>query len=165
MQKQIIMLFAIVALGLSVLSCQAPSSEADVEAIHGVLNEYVAAVNNGDVDGWLGTFADDAVVFPPYHPQLTGKEAIRSWAVTSLFEPFNIQLSASNQEVQIVEDWAFAHGYYSFTMTPKAGGKVIEDTGKYLNIFKRQPDGSWKYAREIHNSDMPLRGEEISTKG
>lgn len=159
MQKQIIMLSAVVALCLSVLSCQAPSNEGDIEAINSVQNEYVRAINSGDVDAWLGTMTDDTIWLPPNHPQVTGKEEIRSWVVTSFFEPFKIQLSASHQEVQIIGDLAIAYGFFSLSLTPKDGGEVIEDKGKYIDIYKRQPDGSWKYYRAIFNSDIPL-GEE-----
>lgn len=165
MQKQIIMLSVVVALCLSVLSCQAPSNEADIEAVRGVQNEYIRALNNDDVDAWVETMGDDAVYLPPNNPQLTGKEAIRSFMVTSFFEPFNVQCSISVQEVQILGDFAFTNGFFSLSLTPKDGGEVIEDKGKFIDIFKRQPDGSWKYYRVIFNSDMPLSEEEISTKG
>ena len=156
MQKQIIMLSVVVALCLSVLSCQAPSNEADIEAIRGVQNEYVRAMNSGDVDAWLETIGDDAVNLPPNHPQVTGKEAIRSYIVTSYFERFNMQLSISVQEVQILGDFAFTNGSFSLSLTPKDGGEVIEEKGKFIDIFKRQPGGSWKYYRIIFNSDIPL---------
>jgi ketosteroid isomerase-like protein len=32
----------------------------------------------------------------------------------------------------------------------------VEDRGKYLEIWKRQADGSWKVALDIFNSDLPL---------
>jgi len=160
MQKQIIMLSVVVAFSLSVLSCQTPSNEGDIEAINSVTNEYIEATNSGDVDGWLGTMADDAVILPPNHPLVTGKEEIRSWIVTSFFEPFNVQLSASHQEILIIGDLAFTYGFFSLSLTPKDGGGVIEDRGKFINIFKRQPDGSWKYHRLIFNSDIPLSEEK-----
>jgi len=35
----------------------------------------------------------------------------------------------------------------------RAGGNVV-DTGKYVAVHRKQPDGSWKYAIDIFNSDQ-----------
>jgi hypothetical protein len=32
----------------------------------------------------------------------------------------------------------------------------IEEQGKFLQIYRKQSDGSWKMTREIYNSDLPL---------
>jgi len=42
----------------------------------------------------------------------------------------------------------------AFTSTPKAGGKSVEYTGKWLNVSKRQPDGSWKIYRDLTAVDL-----------
>ena len=36
-----------------------------------------------------------------------------------------------------------------------AKGKPIRDTGKILEIWKKQADGSWKCAVDTWNSDLP----------
>ncbi len=46
-------------------------------------------------------------------------------------------------------------GTVASTLTPREGGDVIQDERKYLEIFQRQSDGSWKYWRAIWNSDSP----------
>ncbi|HEU4419987.1 MAG TPA: hypothetical protein VFT55_13725 [Planctomycetota bacterium] len=42
-------------------------------------------------------------------------------------------------------------------MTPP-GAPAITDTGKFLVIYRRQDDGSWKVCCDIFNSDLPQRG-------
>jgi ketosteroid isomerase-like protein len=37
----------------------------------------------------------------------------------------------------------------------KDGGEPIPYDGKFLTIFKRQSDGSWKIHRDIYNSNVP----------
>ena len=141
------------------IACQTSSREVDIDAIDGVLEEYIAAANRGDVEGWSATFAEDAIYLPPNQAEVNGKEAIRSWVVNSFFDPFDIQLSASSQEVEVAGDWAFARGTYNLSLTPKAGGQVIEDSGKFIDILRRQPDSNWKFDRIIYNSNRPLSGE------
>jgi len=36
-----------------------------------------------------------------------------------------------------------------------ASGKPGKDRGKYLEIFRKQTDGTWKCIRDIWNSDLP----------
>jgi ketosteroid isomerase-like protein len=36
-------------------------------------------------------------------------------------------------------------------------GKPTHDVGKYLTVWKRQPDGSYKAIRDINNSDGPTK--------
>ena len=32
----------------------------------------------------------------------------------------------------------------------------FDEQGKFLQIYRKQGDGSWKMTREIYNSDLPL---------
>ena len=42
----------------------------------------------------------------------------------------------------------------TFTI-PGAPGP-IDEQGKFLQVYRKQGDGSWKMTREIYNSDLPL---------
>ena len=39
---------------------------------------------------------------------------------------------------------------------PKNPKSATTDKGKYLTVFKKQPDGSWKAVADMINSDLPL---------
>jgi hypothetical protein len=42
-------------------------------------------------------------------------------------------------------------------MTSKdARGKTVSDTGKSVEVWKKQADGKWKTVADIFNSDMPV---------
>ena len=71
---------------------------------------------------------------------------------------FACRFSLSVDEVQATGDWAFERGRYEITLAPKAGDAPMDDTGKYITIYQRQSNGSWKIARDIWNSDQPLPG-------
>ena len=49
---------------------------------------------------------------------------------------------------------AYERGTTSMTLTP-AGGGSAEWRSKYLVIYRRQADGSWKISREIFTPDAP----------
>lgn len=40
-------------------------------------------------------------------------------------------------------------------LTPKVGGKPMQDIGKYIPIYERQSGGAWGMAGGIWNSDNP----------
>jgi ketosteroid isomerase-like protein len=45
-------------------------------------------------------------------------------------------------------------GTFEWTLAPK-NGLAAKDKGKYLTVWKRQMDGTWKIVRDINNSDLP----------
>jgi ketosteroid isomerase-like protein len=50
-------------------------------------------------------------------------------------------------------NWAFECGAYSITLTSRAGGEPIRDTGKYITSYTRSGAGRWLMARDIWNSN------------
>ena len=133
-----------------------PAPETDVQQISAVVERNIQAINAGDVDAWLATLSDTAVFLPPNGPAVSGRAALRSWALSSFFEPFAVGLHAPVKDVEIAGDMAIVQGPFTLSLKPKAGGPIIEDVGKFLTVLTRQSDGSWKYSRDIWNSDKPL---------
>lgn len=132
------------------------TAKAEVEAALNSLREaYVTATNAGDAAGVANLFAEDAMRMAPNAPAEVGREAIQSGLQAS-FDTYANNLTASTDEIEVAGDWAFSRGSYTITLTPKAGGQPTEDAGKWLNVSKRQPDGSWKITRHIWNSNNPL---------
>ncbi len=60
----------------------------------------------------------------------------------------------TTKDVIVTADYAIERGTFSWTLHPKTGtGPDIVDTGKYLTVWERQEDGSWRITRDINNSD------------
>ncbi len=115
------------------------TTEADVEAINSVREAWVTADNNSDLDGVMAVFTDDVVFMLADEPTLTGKEALRSWYFVGP------GYEMSSDEVVVAGDWAFDRGTFSDG----------DDTGRYLGILQRLPEGSWKYARVMAIPNPP----------
>lgn len=127
--------------------------EAAMEAIDGVREAHIAAVNNGDPDAWAAVYADDGVQMPPHGPANRGSGSIRSWCKAFL-SPFHAAFMQLVCEVHVAGDWAFERGSYKITLSPRAGGEPVQDVGKYLTIYERQDGGQWRIARDIWNSNL-----------
>jgi uncharacterized protein (TIGR02246 family) len=125
--------------------------------IHRLRDIHVAAVNAGDANAWADCFADDGVQMPPHFQANVGKTAVRGWG-QGFLSLFACRFSLSVEEVRVDTDLAFERGRYAIQLTPKTGGKPLDENGKYITIYQRQPDGSWKIGRDIWNSDEPLPG-------
>ena len=52
---------------------------------------------------------------------------------------------------------AFELFTYTLTLTPKAGGDPIKDSGRCFWLWRRE-DRDWKVARAMWNSPQPLPG-------
>ncbi len=117
-----------------------------------------------DVDKTVSYYAESAVVMPPNAPSATTKEAIRSaWKEMLTTPGAAISWKATRVEVAKSGDLAYVSGTYEETMTD-ATGKPVKDHGKYVEIFKKQTDGTWKVVADIWNSDLPASASAPSEK-
>lgn len=158
---------AVLALALAGAACQpaaqqTTTSEADMEAVAAVIEREVAALNAGSVTAFRAVYTDDALVMPPNEPAVRG-EQVDEWQ-RAFLGMFSLQLSYSNEEIELAGDWAFHLYALEVTLTPKAGGESMVETGKGIHILERQPDGSWLIAVDTWNSDLPLPAEASETE-
>ncbi len=130
------------------------TTQADAEAIKAVLTEGCTAFSAGNLDGFMAFYADDAVSMPPDAAPRTGKEAIRS-SIQALYAESSFELTCQADEVRVSGDLAVLLATWDETATPGAGGEPTQLHGKLLMILQRQPDGSWKWWREMWSVYTP----------
>jgi ketosteroid isomerase-like protein len=122
--------------------------EKSVLATWEVYSEYM---NEGNIEGWLELWDVNGVQLPPGVPAFEGIDEIRT-SITTQHQTFDFQrFRIMNKEVEVQGNLGFARGNYSFASTPKEGGDQVDFAGKYLTIFRRQSDGSWKIYRDCFN--------------
>lgn len=130
-------------------------ADGDTAPIDDVRNRYVAAYNAGDAAGVAALFAEDAVSMPDHRPALEGRAAIERDA-QEMFSQYNVSIDVTPGETEVTGDIAHEHGRFSVSLTPRAGGDAMTQTGKYLVILKRGSDGTWLIHHDIDNtSEMP----------
>ncbi|MBC7833703.1 MAG: nuclear transport factor 2 family protein [Phycisphaerales bacterium] len=121
---------------------------------HAAHEAYVNAINSNNLDAVLAMLTDDVVFMAPHEPRLVGKAAVRPWAEGYL-GAFRIHWEKTTLEFVVSGEWAFEQYAYKCTDTPRSGGPAVHDSGKGINIYHRDPDGTWRVARDAWSSDLP----------
>ncbi len=133
------------------------TSEADRQMINEMRERETAAFSSGDLDVIMAIVTDDAVVMPPNEPRLQGHDAMREW-LEGMYEQVSVQVQYTSSNLTLAGDWAFEEVAFTLTTTPVAGGEPVQETGKGFHVYARQPDGSWRIALDIWNTDTPPAG-------
>ncbi len=126
------------------------TTEADVAAINGMVDQWLEAWHAGDAATLNSLYADDAVRMLPDSSNLTGREAILGRQQAGAEEYEERQQTVSKDDLRVSGDLAFLSGDWSVVQTP-VGGEARSLNGKYIWLLGRQDDGSWKIVRHIHN--------------
>ena len=136
-------------------ACQTPGpaalSQEDIAANEATTKAWLEAARKGDWAAVAKTYTDDAVLMPPNGPAVTGRDEIQ--AAFEAFPPITA-VEAEALEVEGCGDLVYVRGRYSLAMSPE-GSDPIQDSGKYLEIRRKQADGSWLLSRDMFSSDLP----------
>ena len=97
-------------------------------------------------------YAPDARLLPPNSPPAIGRAAIRD-VLTGMLGGGRMELSLQNAIRQASGELAYHTGRYELTIRP-ASGEPIRDQGKYLEVFRLQPDGRWQCVADMFSSDQ-----------
>ena len=151
----VLFLLFLVALSTACQTQATSDRAAEEAALRKLDDEWSRAAGSRDVEKMLSYYADDAVLMLPDIPTMTGKESIRAlWK--SMFESPSFSGGWKTAKVDVARsgDMAYVTGIYEFTETDPSG-KPITDKGKYVAVWKKQGDGSWKCVADSFNSDVP----------
>jgi ketosteroid isomerase-like protein len=116
--------------------------------------QWSKAAAGKDLERTVAYYSEEAVVLPPNATSAATKETIRNvWkdvlaapGLVITWKPIKVKLGSSG-------DMAWVSGTYELTMNDPSG-KPANDRGKYLEVWEKQPDGNWKCAADMWNSDL-----------
>ena len=133
--------------------------EADIKAVKDVEAAWLKDAGTKDVDKLVSYYSDDAVVLMPNVPAIVGSNNIKAAMRSMLADPnFALTFHSTSAEASKGGDFVYTIGAYSMTMSGPKGKKPITDKGKYLTVYKKQADGSWKAVADMNSSDLPVPG-------
>jgi uncharacterized protein (TIGR02246 family) len=127
---------------------------ADETAIRAASAAWSHAATAKDLDKAVSFYAADALILPDRAPALKGNENIRkNWAPLLVLPGPGLSWQTDSLDIARSGDLAYETGAYNFVTTDKQG-KSTDYKGKYLVIWKKQSNGSWKVAVDTDNRDQ-----------
>ena len=143
---------------LSFATCKekAPDTAADEKAIRDGEASWVKDWQAKDSDKIAAHYSPDAVLLVANMPAMKGSDAIKSGIGPMLKDP-HMSLTFTPTTVVIAkgDDMAYTQGVYTMTYTEPKTGMTLIEKGKYVTVYKKQDDGSWKAVEDIDNADGP----------
>jgi ketosteroid isomerase-like protein len=132
---------------LATLDLSEGAGMGDLTTVEGLKAELVHAFERGDAARAASLYEPGARLLPPGAGVITGADA-----VLSFFEK-RIAAGSDGGELETVRldeygDVAVEEGRYG-----RRAGEQLLDSGKYLAVFRRQPDGTWRWVTDMWNSD------------
>ena len=143
---------------------QAPAASGPSDAfLDSNLTTFLIAMKSKDPTPAMRVWADNAISYTPNMPPLRGKAAIEAYNKEWFASIQPDSIAAGREGLLSSGDLAVETGWYYFK--GKLLGQPGLDSGRYINIWQRQPDGSWKIVRDMANSMLPMPGvQDAGTK-
>lgn len=127
-------------------------TDADKRDIRAVIEEYRQAVLDADWETWGSTRVEDVFLSPAQEAPRHGRDSAVEWVLgLPPISGFTVDID----ELDGAADVACARGRYELVMKPP-DGSTIEDSGSWLQVDRRPPDGTWLYTRLLFHSTSPL---------
>jgi ketosteroid isomerase-like protein len=121
----------------------ATNIQADKDAIRELLAKYIDACNTEQLELFLSAWADDAIRMEDGFYAIQGKEKIREHFKVP-FTMFDINIALYGEpHIDVYGDVANGFGNYVLALTALGTDSTTYFDGKFLDVYKKQPDGSW----------------------
>jgi ketosteroid isomerase-like protein len=134
--------------------------QADIQAVKDVEIAWAkdAALKDPAKFASYYSAVDAEGLFPNSSPIIGRDDLQGAWA-TMMADP-NFALSFQGRRADAAKggDMVYTLGTYSLTRSDPKNKKPVTDSGKYMTVYKKQTDGTWKAAVDSINSDLPALG-------
>ena len=157
------LLMAVVVVSAVFVSGPTAADESDLAALQATFEGAVAALNAGNLDGFLDTVHQEALSFYSCGPT-SGKQGREACALDwQLFfdTTSDAQFEARNQQYRMIGDAGIAYGEYSLSVNYDSRGRQVVHEGRYTMTYTKVGD-EWQIIMQ-HNTPagedpQPVRG-------
>jgi uncharacterized protein (TIGR02246 family) len=149
---------AFLTAGCSNTSAPPPDTRAaDLQAVKDIEVAWVKDAGTKDPDKWVSYFAEDGSGLYPGAGILNGRAAIKAAMAPIMADPnFSLTFQSTRAMASKGGDMIYSQGTYVWTVSDPKTKQPITDKGKYLTVYMKQPDGSWKAVADTFNSDSHM---------
>jgi len=142
------LLLTMMLISLFVYSCNTTTREDQVEKWKKEIAtrelEFAEMASNQGVSKAFLTFASEDAVLNRNNTVLKGKEAMKNYFNDQTLTQIKLEWTPDFIDVSSSGDLAYTYGQYKLSALDSVG-KKIEFKGIFHTVWKRQPDGNWKF--------------------
>lgn len=153
----IALLATVSMLQINCRSCRSGEEAADVrEYIERMAKASEDAMLKGQVDELLTFYEENATSLPPNSLPVVGRSLIRSYMDS--VAAYGITIKEANFDpltIDVEGGLAYEVGRFGMTMNVPGVG-LVRDEGKYMAVWRRQADDTWKVHTDIWNTNIPI---------
>lgn len=129
-------------------------STAAAEGIALSAQAFSRALERGDADGMAAQYVDDAVLVPPGGRMIAGRDSIRAFWTPRNPDFRTLAHSLTTDRLELVGDVAVEVGTWR-QEGQLSGQEPRQSAGRYLVVWRRQPDGAWKMQFDSWTAPFP----------
>ncbi|HEX3319341.1 MAG TPA: DUF4440 domain-containing protein [Terriglobales bacterium] len=157
MKRALLLIYACLVLSACSQNRATPADnrEADVNSLRVAQQAAIKAFVSKNADQMVAAYSGDASLMFSNSPILRGedlKSAIRGLAAD---RNFSMEFTTDQVEVAKSGELGYTRGAYTMTMSDPKIKRTLREKGKYVSIYAKQTDGSWKMIEDISNADAP----------
>jgi uncharacterized protein (TIGR02246 family) len=129
--------------------------EAEIErakaTIHALDQQWEKAFEDHDLAGLVALFTEDCVRMPQGGPASVGRPALEAAYRQDFAEVWKTQAKVRLNPGELIISGEYAFGRGADTLIQD--GRQVGEAGKWLFIYRRHPDGTWKFHWITFNSN------------
>jgi len=130
--------------------------EALIQADRAMFEAY--STSDSPLEALMDHFVDEVNVLPPDAPIARGKGESRAvFAALEAMPGYALTWSPSMGDVS--GNLGYTIGIYRIEIRDPEGNPLAID-GKYMTVWKKQPDGTWKVGVDMFNADGAMQSVE-----
>jgi ketosteroid isomerase-like protein len=125
-------------------------NETATDAVDRTAQEILDAFEAKDSAKARSYYEPDAVIATANRPAARGGEAVSKAISDDIADP-NFKLSLSNEKTEVAGsgELAYRQGTFTIAFTNPQTKKAEHAAGSYLDVFRKQADGSWKVVADF----------------
>ncbi|WP_446744089.1 YybH family protein [Silvibacterium acidisoli] len=132
-----------------------PAFSADVSFLFNLESNFAEDTASGGGPAFAKWFAEDAVTLSDGKAPVTGRAAIAAQATWSP-ETYQLTWRPEGGRMGPNGDMGFTWGHYESSFKDR-DGSVKKTSGRYMTVWKKQKDNSWKVALDASNTEPPVK--------
>lgn len=151
--KNLTTILILLALAIGCQQSESPMlTEADIADIDTRREIVVSMVKSADFSQAADVYDANCIVLPPGMEATRGiEETVNSMSQT----PPVVDFSITNETIEGNGSYAFATGKFQISLMIN-DSIPVDDNGKYIEVWRKQDDGTWRLYQDTWNSSVAM---------